>query len=67
MCYNDICKNSGLSRENLKGLFPPRAEVIAGGAKLLLDIVNLLGVDEITVSERDNLEGYLIKRLNKDE
>ncbi len=54
-------------REKLKGMFPPRAEVIAGGAKLLLDIVRLLGVEEITVSERDNLEGYLIKRLAENE
>ncbi|MBO7345227.1 MAG: hypothetical protein J6U92_04740 [Clostridia bacterium] len=54
-------------RQKLKGMFPPRAEVIACGAKLLLDIVNMLGVEEITVSERDNLEGYLIKRLKENE
>ena len=54
-------------RKKLKGMFPPRAEVIAGGAKLLLDIMTLVDVDEIIVSERDNLEGYLIKRLKENE
>lgn len=54
-------------RKKLKGMFPPRAEVIAGGAKLLLDVMTLVGVDEIIVSERDNLEGYLIKRLKENE
>ena len=43
-------------RKGLKGLQPERAEVIAGGA-LLLDYLRL---SRITVSERDNLEGYLI-------
>lgn len=52
-------------RKKLKGMYPPRAEVIAGGAKLLLEIMNVIGADSIIISEKDNLEGYLAKRLDK--
>ncbi len=50
-------------RKKLKGMYPPRAEVIAGGAKLLLEIMNRIDAESIIVSEKDNLEGYLAKRL----
>lgn len=40
-----------------------RAEIIGGGALLLLRLLEYLKVSEITVSERDNLEGYLFARL----
>jgi exopolyphosphatase/guanosine-5'-triphosphate,3'-diphosphate pyrophosphatase len=36
-----------------------RAEIIAGGALLLSRLMNYLDLQSITVSERDNLEGYL--------
>ena len=49
-------------RKKLKGLQPDRAEVIAGGALLLLEIVEKIGVDYITVSEKDNLEGFLMMK-----
>ena len=51
-------------RKKLKGLQPARAEVIAGGAILLEEIMKMLGVNYITVSESDNLEGYLTYKLN---
>ena len=35
-----------------------RAEVLVGGALLLLNIVKKLNCDEIVVSESDNIEGY---------
>lgn len=50
-------------RKRLKGLQPERAEVIACGALLLSGIVKMLGIEYITVSESDNLEGYLFKKL----
>ncbi len=50
-------------RKKLKGLQPDRAEVIAGGCAILLNIFNHLNVDEIVVSESDNLEGYLLNYL----
>ena len=54
-------------REKLKGLQPKRASVVAGGALLLLEIMNKIGIDSITVSEKDNLEGYLINKRGKNE
>lgn len=50
-------------RKKLKGLQPARAEVISGGCSILLNIFNHLGIDEVVVSENDNLEGYLLKYL----
>ena len=39
-----------------------RADVIAGGVVLLYTLVKDLGFLEVIVSDRDNLEGYAIKR-----
>ena len=47
-------------RESLKGLQPQRAEVMLGGAVLTLELMDYLCIDGITVSEDDNLEGFLI-------
>lgn len=47
------------NRKKLKGLRADRAEVIAGGVAILCSAVKLVGAKGITVSERDNLEGYL--------
>ncbi len=39
-----------------------RADVIVGGAILLTTLMQKLGISVLTVSDRDNLEGYAIKR-----
>ena len=39
-----------------------RADVILGGAVLLATLMKTLGINQITASDRDNLEGYAIKR-----
>lgn len=39
-----------------------RADVLSGGAVLLATLMQQLGVTSLTVSDRDNLEGYAIKR-----
>ena len=52
-------------RKKLKGLQPERAEVIGGGARLLLAIMDKLKITSFTVSESDNLEGYLMTKLEK--
>ena len=52
-------------RKRLKGLQSGRAEVIAGGSVLLLAIMDKLGLEEITVSESDNLEGYALSRFKE--
>ena len=43
----------------IKGLPVKRAEVIIGGILLLDHIMDMLGLDEVLVSENDNIEGYL--------
>ncbi len=59
----------GLSVEEcraLRGMDVRRADVIAGGCLLLHGILRAFGADYVTVSERDNLEGYaMIKGLAK--
>ncbi len=53
---------SAAERASLKGMDPARADIIAGGALLLLEIMKKLSRAEIFISDRDNLEGYLILR-----
>ena len=38
-----------------------RADIIAGGSAIILSILNYAGLKGITVSENDNLEGYLLQ------
>ena len=53
-------------RKALRGMEPRRADVIAGGCLLMYSILNRFNADRITVSESDNLEGYvLLKGLVK--
>ena len=46
-------------RRLIVGLQPERADVILGASTLLYFIMKHIGLDYITVSEDDNLEGYL--------
>lgn len=58
-------KFSSLSLEEVAALpcMPKgRADVITGGAVWLKTLLERLGLSEITVSDRDNLEGYAVKR-----
>lgn len=41
------------------------ADLVGGGAKLLASVMDKFGVREITVSESDNLEGYLYQKILK--
>ncbi len=43
----------------LVGLQPDRAEVIAGGISIIYEILKTANVNELVISESDNLEGYL--------
>ncbi len=52
-------------RKRLKGLQPERAEVIASGATLLNEIMKKFEITLLTVSEGDNLEGYLYKKISQ--
>lgn len=46
---------------NLYCVGEKRADIIAGGCAIMLAILNYLKIDGITVSENDNLEGYLLR------
>lgn len=46
-------------------LTPNRARVIGHGAIMLLSIVEYLGLEQIAVSEHDNMEGYLAYIRNR--
>lgn len=48
--------------KKIKGMEPRRADVIGGGCLLMYHIMKMLGKDYIIVSERDNLEGYVMSR-----
>jgi exopolyphosphatase/guanosine-5'-triphosphate,3'-diphosphate pyrophosphatase len=50
-------------RKNLTGLDALRADVIVYGCLLLQCFLDVIGLEEIEVSDRDNQEGYLIKKL----
>ena len=47
-------------RKKIDGIDPKRAEVIGGGSLLMYKIIKMLKIDGVTVSEDDNLEGYLM-------
>jgi len=55
-----LLKCSLEERRNLKGLHPKRAEVIIPGTYILLWIMEILGKNEIIVSESDILEGLML-------
>ncbi len=52
-------------RNDISCLQKGRGEVILGGAILLCKIMEKMGITNITVSEKDNLEGYLKDYLEK--
>ncbi|MBS1456024.1 MAG: hypothetical protein HP008_03045 [Clostridia bacterium] len=61
---------NGKTTEELKavtGLDPARADVILGGAVMLKNIMERIGVSQIIVSEDDNLEGYAIIKEEENE
>ncbi len=39
-----------------------RADVLAGGAKLLAVLMQKLGIEKLVVSDKDNLEGYAVQK-----
>lgn len=47
-------------RRQMPGMDVSKADVIGGGSLLLVRLMERLGLEEITVSESDNLEGYVI-------
>ena len=52
-------------RRQIPGLQPERADIIIGGVSIVLEFMVFMGVDRLYVSDRDNLEGYLLYKLNE--
>lgn len=50
-------------RKQLIGMDSARADILGGAVLLLASIMQYLNVESITVSENDNLEGYIYKFL----
>lgn len=64
----DMLFNLSLEEKmNLAGLQKGRAEVIAGGVALFYAIMKKIGLTHITISENDNLEGYLAVKRGRNE
>ena len=56
----------GMTQEErlaLPGMDPRRADILGGGAMLLALIAKYAGARSVTVSESDNLEGYIMRKL----
>lgn len=51
-------------RHNIVGLEKARADIIPFGAIILTSIMHSLKLNEIVISDSDNLEGYLIKNYS---
>ncbi len=49
-------------RKKLRGMDPKRADIIAGAALLLYEIMKKIRLEMVKFSDRDNLEGYLTLR-----
>lgn len=52
-------------RKTIPGLQAERADIIQSGAAILSGLSEYLNAQEITVSERDNTEGYLMMKTEK--
>ena len=52
-------------RLKLKGMDKKRADILGGAALLLYSIIRYIGADGVRVSEQDNQEGYLLRKLRR--
>ena len=62
--YHKVKSTKLEDRDNIKGLIKGRQDIIVGASLELIKIMEMLGFEYLYVSEKDNLEGYLM--LNKD-
>lgn len=61
----EVVKTTAIDkRKNILGLNPSRTQTIYQGIRILESVMDIVGLDEVIVSESDNLEGYaLLKGL----
>ncbi|WP_217921757.1 hypothetical protein [Miltoncostaea oceani] len=59
-----LCGMTVAARRELPGLEPARAEVIPAGALIAATVLEVAGLDRMTVSERDILDGLALAAVN---
>lgn len=57
--YKNLCRLDLKGRKKVAGLHPGRADVIIGGTAIVLEVLKMLDVKDILVSERDILDGII--------
>jgi exopolyphosphatase/guanosine-5'-triphosphate,3'-diphosphate pyrophosphatase len=62
-----LCRLSLEERRKVPGMDPNRAEIILGGAAILLTLMEAFGADKMTVSDRGLRDGILLDHLLRDE
>lgn len=62
-----LCRLSVEARRNVPGLDPARADIILGGASILLTLMEAFGIDRITTSDRGLRDGILLDHLLREE
>jgi len=60
-----LCTLALDERKKIQGINPERADIIVGGAAILETIMEELGLEEITVSDRGIVHGMLMDYLSK--
>jgi len=63
---NDLSQMTIERRRQLPGMQPERADVIVGGITIVEAFMKTFGVNELRVSDTDNLEAYVLSRLKTD-
>ncbi len=63
--YRQLASQPLEERMQVKGLEPARADVIVGGIAVLRTIMDLAGIDEVLVSEKDILDGLVLDLFGK--
>ena len=61
--YGLFCSVNLEERKKIAGLDPKRADIIINGTAILLQIMNMLGVEKLLVSEDDILDGIVYSLL----
>ena len=58
-----VCEATVGERKNFVGLQPGREEIIGSGLAFLCAVFDILCIKSVKISDKDNLEGYLIRKL----
>ena len=63
MLKDKICKMPVKERRGIAGLQSGREEIIGSGLSFLCALYDKIGINSVKISDKDNLEGYLIRKL----